>query len=74
LVKALREWRVDGVIVTSSRVGALYQPLLKEIGAPIVLINNQNRANPPRAERPSRASSIPSPSTISRVANSLLAF
>jgi DNA-binding LacI/PurR family transcriptional regulator len=50
LVKALREWRVDGVIVASSRVGALYQPLLKEIGAPIVLINNQKQtkrnANP----------------------------
>lgn len=42
-VKALREWRVDGVIVASSRVGALYQPLLKEIGAPIVLINNQSQ-------------------------------
>ncbi len=48
LVKALREWRVDGVIVASSRVGALYQPLLKEIGAPIVLINNQNRKSPTR--------------------------
>ena len=46
LVRALREWRVDGVIVASSRVGALYQPLLKEIGAPIVLINNQNRKSP----------------------------
>jgi DNA-binding LacI/PurR family transcriptional regulator len=42
-VKALREWRVDSVIVASSRVGALYQPLLREIGAPIVLINNQNQ-------------------------------
>lgn len=42
-VKALREWRVDAVIVASSRVGALYQPLLKDIGAPIVLINNQNQ-------------------------------
>ncbi len=40
-VRALREWRVAGVIVASSRVGALYQSLLKEIGAPIVLINNQ---------------------------------
>ena len=49
LVRALREWRVDGVIVASSRVGALYQPLLKEIGAPIVLINNQNRKSPPRS-------------------------
>lgn len=42
LVKALREWRVDGVIVASSRVGALYLPLLEEMGAPIVLINNQH--------------------------------
>ncbi len=41
LVKGLREWRVDGVIVASSRVGSLYMPLLKEIGVPIVLINNQ---------------------------------
>jgi len=44
-VKALREWRVDAVIVASSRVGALYQPLLKDIGAPIVLINNQSQQN-----------------------------
>ncbi len=43
LVKGLREWRVDGVIVASSRVGALYMPLLKEIGVPIVLINNQHQ-------------------------------
>jgi DNA-binding LacI/PurR family transcriptional regulator len=42
-VKALREWRVDSVIVASSRVGALYQPLLQEIGVPIVLINNQDQ-------------------------------
>lgn len=42
LVKGLREWRVDGVIVASSRVGSLYMPLLKEIGVPIVLINNQH--------------------------------
>lgn len=48
LVRALREWSVEGVIVASSRVGALYQPLLTEIGAPIVLINNQNRSSRPR--------------------------
>ncbi len=42
-VKAIRESRVDGVIVAASRVGALYQAHLKEIGVPIVLINNQNR-------------------------------
>lgn len=41
-VKALREWRVDSVIVESSRVGSLYGPLLQEIGVPIVLINNQH--------------------------------
>jgi DNA-binding LacI/PurR family transcriptional regulator len=48
LVQALREWSVEGVIVASSRVGALYQPLLTEIGTPIVLINNQNRSSRPR--------------------------
>jgi DNA-binding LacI/PurR family transcriptional regulator len=42
LVKAMREWRVDGVIVAASRVGSLYKPMLKEIGVPIVLINNQH--------------------------------
>jgi DNA-binding LacI/PurR family transcriptional regulator len=42
LVQALREWRVDGVIVAASRVGSLYKPMLKEIGVPIVLINNQH--------------------------------
>lgn len=42
LVRAMREWRVDGVIVASSRVGSLYKPMLKEIGVPIVLINNQH--------------------------------
>jgi DNA-binding LacI/PurR family transcriptional regulator len=41
-VKALREWRVDSVIVESSRVGSLYGPFLQEIGVPIVLINNQH--------------------------------
>ncbi len=42
LVKALREWRVDGVIVASSRVGSMYLPMLKKIRVPIVLINNQH--------------------------------
>ncbi|MGC8880090.1 MAG: substrate-binding domain-containing protein, partial [Anaerolineae bacterium] len=40
-VRILRENRVDGVIVTSSRVGNLYLPLLEEMKVPIVLINNQ---------------------------------
>src|SRR5512142_2626392 len=42
LVKGMREWSVDGVIVAASRVGALYLPLLREIGVPLVLINNQH--------------------------------
>ncbi len=41
-VEMLRSKRVDGVIVTSSRVGALYLDLLERIGVPIVLINNHN--------------------------------
>ncbi len=44
LVKGLREWRVDGVIVASSRVGARYMPLLKEIEVPIVLINSHSES------------------------------
>lgn len=40
-VKALREKRVDGIIVTASRIGDLYLPLLEDFGVPIVLINNQ---------------------------------
>jgi DNA-binding LacI/PurR family transcriptional regulator len=41
-VEMLRSKRVDGVIVTSSRVGALYLEHLERIGVPIVLINNHN--------------------------------
>lgn len=44
LVKGMREWSVDGVIVAASRVGALYLPLLREIGVPLVLINSQHKA------------------------------
>jgi len=40
-VRILREKRVDGIIVTASRVGSLYLPLLEEVEVPIVLINNQ---------------------------------
>jgi DNA-binding LacI/PurR family transcriptional regulator len=42
LVQALAERRVDGIIVTSSRVGALYLPLLKELNVPIMLVNDQH--------------------------------
>ena len=41
-VEMLRTKRVDGVIVTASRVGALYLEYLEQIGGPIVLINNHN--------------------------------
>lgn len=41
-VEMLRSKRVDGVIVTSSRVGALYQKHLERIGVPVVLLNNHS--------------------------------
>lgn len=39
-VDMLRSKRVDGLIVTSSRVGAVYLRHLERIGVPIVLVNN----------------------------------
>jgi DNA-binding LacI/PurR family transcriptional regulator len=33
---------VDGIVVTASRVGALYGPLLERMQIPIVLLNNQH--------------------------------
>ena len=41
-VQLLRERRVDGILVNSSRVGALYMPMLAKINVPVVLINNQH--------------------------------
>jgi len=41
-VRALHENRVAGVIVTSSRVGERYLPLLEQMKVPIVLINNEH--------------------------------
>ena len=41
VVQAFAERRVDGIIVTSSRVGALYLPRLAEMMVPIVLVNDQ---------------------------------
>ena len=41
-VETLRSKRVDCVIVTSSRVGALYLEHLERIGVPVVLVNNHN--------------------------------
>ncbi len=42
VVHSFHERRVDGILVTASRVGALYMPLLSEMKVPIVLINNQH--------------------------------
>ncbi len=44
-VRTLREKRVDAIIVTSSRLGNLYLSHLRELGVPIVLINNQRGGN-----------------------------
>ncbi len=41
-VNTLREKRVDGIIVSASRVGNLYLPMLVETGVPIVLVNNEH--------------------------------
>jgi DNA-binding LacI/PurR family transcriptional regulator len=42
IVQSFAEQRIDGIIVTSSRVGALYLPLLSEMMVPIVLVNDQH--------------------------------
>lgn len=42
VVHSFHERRVDGILVTASRVGALYVPLLSRLKVPIVLINNQH--------------------------------
>lgn len=42
VVQSFAEHRVDGIVVTSSRVGALYTPMLSSLRIPIVLINNQH--------------------------------
>jgi DNA-binding LacI/PurR family transcriptional regulator len=46
-VDMLRSKRVDAVIVTSSRVGALYADRLKQIGVPVVLLNNHSEERGP---------------------------
>ena len=42
VVHTLEERRVDGIVVTASRVGALYVPMLAQMRVPIVLLNNQH--------------------------------
>jgi LacI family repressor for deo operon, udp, cdd, tsx, nupC, and nupG len=41
MVQTFAEQRVDGIVVTSSRVGAEYLPMLAEMMVPIVLVNDQ---------------------------------
>jgi DNA-binding LacI/PurR family transcriptional regulator len=41
MVQTFAEQRVDGIVVTSSRVGAEYLPLLAEMMVPMVLVNDQ---------------------------------
>jgi DNA-binding LacI/PurR family transcriptional regulator len=42
VVHSFEERRVDGIVVTASRVGALYVPMLSRMQVPIVLLNNQH--------------------------------
>ena len=42
VVRSFEERRVDGIIVTSSRVGALHVPAMERMRVPIVLLNNQH--------------------------------
>jgi DNA-binding LacI/PurR family transcriptional regulator len=42
VAQKFEERRVDGIIVTASRVGAQYVPLLTHMQVPIVLLNNQH--------------------------------
>jgi len=41
MVESFAEQRVDGIVVTSSRVGTLYLPLLAKMMVPMVLVNDQ---------------------------------
>jgi LacI family transcriptional regulator/LacI family repressor for deo operon, udp, cdd, tsx, nupC, and nupG len=42
-VEMLHSKRVDGVVVTSSRVGVLYQDHLDRLGVPVVLVNSHSQ-------------------------------
>jgi DNA-binding LacI/PurR family transcriptional regulator len=42
VVRSFQERRVDGILVASSRVGALYLSVLADLKIPIVLLNNQH--------------------------------
>lgn len=42
VVRLFQERRVDGILVLSSRVGALHMPLLRQLRVPIVLVNSEH--------------------------------
>jgi DNA-binding LacI/PurR family transcriptional regulator len=42
VVQSFEDRRVDGIVVTASRVGALYAGVLEKMRMPIVLLNNQH--------------------------------
>ena len=42
VARAFEERRVDGIIITSSRVGALHVPVMEKMRVPMVLLNNQH--------------------------------
>ena len=42
VVRSFEERRVDGIIVTASRVGALYADVLSQVRIPVVLLNNEH--------------------------------
>lgn len=42
VVQSFESRRVDGIVVTASRVGALYARILEQLQIPIVLVNNQH--------------------------------
>jgi DNA-binding LacI/PurR family transcriptional regulator len=46
-VEMLRSKRVDGLLVTSSRVGAIYQEHLDRLGVPVVLLNSHREQRGP---------------------------
>jgi DNA-binding LacI/PurR family transcriptional regulator len=46
-VEMLHSKRVDGVVVTSSRIGALYQDYLDRLGVPVVLVNSHSEQRGP---------------------------
>jgi DNA-binding LacI/PurR family transcriptional regulator len=42
VVRSFEERRVDGIIVTASRAGAVYTSMIQKLRVPIVLLNNQH--------------------------------